>query len=142
MGDLITVLRDKDVDLKWLNKRVAAGLIIVYELDFEVPPKYGRFISPVGVYGRTKYSRAVYGDQATATRLAEILRIMGGGRRSLGDALTLDAAIRNGLLYVVTNNKNEFIRDGKRERLQALAEEVKIVTPEELDELIGFRPNA
>jgi hypothetical protein len=137
MSDHVSVLRDKNVNLKRLRKLVRAGLIEVYELDLENRPKGSRFVPPVAVYGTTAYGQSVYGGDADQERLKTILRIMGGGRQSIGDALTLDAAFRNGHGYVVTNDKDEFIANGKRERLEALLPQVKIVTPKELEIALG-----
>jgi predicted nucleic acid-binding protein len=133
----VAVLRDKNVDLKRLKRLVEAGLIGVYELDLEERPRVGNFVPPMWVLDQTKLDHSVLSSEIDEIRLDAIRSIM-GGRLQIADALTLDAAFRNGHLYVVTNDKTDFIRDGKRERLEALVPGVKIVTIDELELALGF----
>lgn len=89
-------------------------------------------INETGVYGEARYGSAVYASQAPARSLDEILRIVSNGsfpssranlsdgqRRQLRDALILEAHVRDSRDVFVTNDERAFIRDGRRQELEA-----------------------
>ncbi len=86
-----------------------------------------------GVYSEARYGQAVYASEALAETLDKILDVLSSGsfprspanlshgqRRQFRDALILEAHIREGRNIFVTNDERGFIRDGRREKLEAL----------------------
>jgi hypothetical protein len=84
------------------------------------------------VYGEGRYGRAVYASDASAQSLDQILRIVScgsfpssranlsdGQRRQLRDALIFEAHVRDARDVFVTNDERAFIRDGRRQELEA-----------------------
>ncbi|MFA5829509.1 MAG: hypothetical protein WC843_03375 [Candidatus Gracilibacteria bacterium] len=129
----LKITRDKGVDLKRLNKLRRQGLIKIYDVKIEnetskVPDK----ILPVGVWGHTKWDECIWGDEKDNT-FDKTLEII--GKENIKDAIHLEAHIRNKFDYFVTNNPNDFIKNGKREKLELEFPILKILTIEELEKI-------
>lgn len=124
------------------------AVVSVTERELEETP-FSVYLQPLtsvpetGVFGESWYGRAVYGSAASATRLEEILQIIGGGsfpkdrthlsngqRRQLRDAMILEAHIRGGRNIFVTNDERGFIRFGRRGELETRFG-IRIMTAEE-----------
>jgi len=58
------------------------------------------------------------------------------GKQNINDAMILEAHIHSGNDYFVTNNVNDFIKNGKREKLQAVFRGLRILLIGELESLL------
>jgi len=101
-------------------------------------------IYETGVYGQSRYGRAIYGSKETQANREEILQIISSGsfpqdcqnlsnghHRQLRDAMIFHAHVREGRDIFVTNDIRGFVNDGRREKLQERFN-TKIMTSEEL----------
>ena len=92
-------------------------------------------IGETGVYGESTFGSAVYGGKDDAQCLEAVLAIIShkgfpkpsqrdaltpGQRRQLRDAMIFCAHVRENREVFVTNDKNAFIDDGRREMLEKL----------------------
>lgn len=139
----IKVLRDKNTNYKRLKKLQETGhieLLDVY-LEDNVPKKSGsKRVAPMeGVIGETATIPFRIPSQEKANRYEQARKIIGKGGVRYRDALTLEAAYRHKAGYFVTENKKDFINHGKRQVLEQIFSGVKIVTLEELENVLGVK---
>ena len=128
---MIQITRDKSANLKQLRSLEKAGLIKVNEVKIEELPKQIRSeVLPVGVWDRTNWDESVWGGNDNI--FEKICQII--GRDNIYDVITLEAHIRNGFDIFCTNDRAQFINDGRRENLQKTFKKLKIMTTEELAE--------
>jgi hypothetical protein len=99
---------------------------------FEVDLRPLDTVNETGVYGEARYGSAVYASQASAQSLANILKVVSNGsfpssradlsdgqRRQFRDALIFESHVRDDRDVFVTNDERAFIRNGRRQRLEA-----------------------
>src|SRR3989339_2075043 len=109
------ITRDKGVDLNRLKKLKNAGFIEIFDVKIEnETPKVPNKILPVMVWDHSKWGECVWGGNDCSYE--EIRQTI--GKENIKDAMHLEAHIRNGYDYFVTNNPRDFIKDGKRENLE------------------------
>ncbi len=130
----LRITRDKSADLKRLKKLETQGLIEIVEIKIEgYPNKIKNSKLPVAVLGHTVLGEMVLaGDDCSYEDIRSII-----GKHNVKDAITLEAHIRNKHDYFVTEDKDEFINEGKRSLLEAKFPGLKIVTVEELEKILG-----
>lgn len=132
MDKMITVTKDSGANFRILRRLERQGLISICEVELEnETPKIKKKIKPIGVFGQVKYGKAVFSSKESGNMYREILGIIGNAQYK--DSLHLEAHIRNGFDYFVTED-NDFL--GKRKELKKRFN-VQIVTPEELEEIIS-----
>ena len=131
MGDRgIKITRDSGANLKILRSLEKKGLIEIHDVLLE--NRTGRVsqkILPVAVWGQTKYGECVWAsDDCKYDRIREII-----GKNNIGDAIKLEAHIRNRFKYFITED-NDFLN-----RRSTLYREFKvnILTPVELSEILN-----
>ncbi len=126
------ITRDKGVDLKRLKKLEQKGLIEIFDVKIEnETKKVSKKILSVGVWDHSKWNEFVWGSGNCSYN--DIRQTI--GEDNIKDAMHLEAHIRNGFDYFVTNNPRDFIRNGKKESLEEQFPGLKIVTIDELEEL-------
>jgi hypothetical protein len=130
---IISITRDKGANLKKLRRLENDGKIQINEIQFEeMPKKYKKAILPVAVFDQTSWDQCVLaGDDCKYEEIREII-----GKSNVRDAINLEAHLRNGFDYFVTEDKNEFIKNGRREMLESKFLGLKIVTVVELEHII------
>lgn len=126
-----TVTRDSGANVKLLRRLEREGYIKIFDVKFEngrENKKVKEKVLPVGVWGSgARWGECVWaGADCVYADIREIL-----GKEYAQDAMQLEAHIRNGHDYFVTED-NDFLRN--RSRLEDKFS-VKIVTPEELQEI-------
>jgi len=123
---------DSGVDLKRLKKLENLSLLKIEKVSIENKMK------------KVKKERSTVGILGVATlpfRLGpydvydQILKIIGG--ENYKDAMILETHINSGNDYFVTNNPKDFIYNGIREKLKVQFQELKILTVDELEEIIN-----
>lgn len=139
----VRVLRDKNTDFKKLKKLQKLGYIELFDVYLEdnVPKKPGskKIIPMEGVIGETAVLPFRLPSQEEADKYEQARKIIGRGGVRHRDALTLEAAYRYKVKYFVTENKKDFINHGKRQNLEQIFPGVKIVTLEELENLLSVK---
>jgi len=127
------VTRDKSADLKRLKALEKFELIEIHEVQIESQTnKNKRKVLPVAVWDQTKWDEAVWADEDNSyDKIRELI-----GKHNIKDAITLEAHIRNRFDYFITEDKDEFIRNGRREELEKAFPSLKILTVTELEEKI------
>jgi len=133
MGKTTTVTRDKSANLKKLRILENKGLIKIHEVTLEnFVNKAKNRVKPIGVWNHSKWDECVWADEKnTYDAIRKII-----GKHNIKDAMHLEAHIRNGFDFFVTNDLDEFIKNGKRESLENQFLELKIVTVQELEKLL------
>lgn len=129
----INITRDKNVNLKRLKKLERAGLITIHEVQIEEIPKSAKNkILPVLVFGHTEWGECSFaGEKCNYPKILDII-----GKENIKDAIHLEAHIRNGYDYFVTEDKGDFINNKKREKLQHEFNNLEIVTLDELENIL------
>ncbi|MFA4844981.1 MAG: hypothetical protein WC654_00265 [Patescibacteria group bacterium] len=116
--------------LKLLEQR---KLIKIFDVNIETCSRNTEKIQAVGVWGYSKWDDgSVWGNGSD--NFQEAKEIIGG--HNMGDVRHLEAHLRSGNDIFVTEDLDEFIRDGRREELESKFSELKIMTPEELKNLL------
>ncbi len=129
-----TVTIDTSVDLKRLRELEKQGLIRIEKAHIENRIKKIKKELP---------TVAILGHALLPARLGpfknffKILSII--GKSNVNDALILEAHIAYGNDYFVTNDIKDFIRSGRREKLERTFPGLKILTVEELERLLRKR---
>lgn len=113
-------------------------------LEDNVPKKQGsKKVAPMeGVIGETAVLPFRLPSQEEADRYERARKFIGKGGVRHRDALTLESAYRHKAKYFVTENKKDFINHGKRQALEQIFPGLKIVTFEELGDILGVKSKA
>ena len=126
--DLVEAARELDCDFAvvTVTEREVEGT------PFEVHLRPFAVIPESAVYGEARYGAAIYASEISGEALQTLLDILSNGsfprsranlskgeRGQLRDALILEAHIRDGRNIFVTNDERAFIRDGRREKIEA-----------------------
>lgn len=124
------ITRDKSADLKRLKVLQKLGLIEIHEVQIESQTnKNKRKVLPVAVWDHTKWGESVWaGDDNSYDKIRELV-----GKHNVKDAITLEAHIRNQFDYFITEDKDEFISNGRRKDLEDAFPNLVILTVSELE---------
>lgn len=130
------ITRDSGADLKRLKILEKKGLIEINDVDIEnITDKVKNKILPLGKWGssptKSRWDHCVWGDGEALNEIEDIV-CEGNGN----DAIILEAHLRSGNDYFVTNNPNDFVRKGRREKLESKFRGLKIVSVDELEKII------
>jgi hypothetical protein len=121
--------------------------------SFEEAAKGEAIIDGISVWGESRWGEGTWGDDGCRDCFEVALRIISAGsfppkgsrdnlssgqRRQLRDAMIFCSHVRDGRDVFVTCDEKGFIKDGRRERLQA-AFSTRILTPSEF--LAGLDPD-
>ena len=111
--------------------------------SYEVGLKSLDKVKETGVYGESRWGQAVYGSSRSSETLDQILDIISSGsfpsnksnlsdgqRSQLRDAMILEAHVRAGRNVFVTNDRKAFVRNGRRDLLNAKFD-TRILTKQE-----------
>ena len=122
---------DTSADLGKLKKLENQGLIRIEKVNIENRMKKVRKIHPtVGIlsYAHLPFRLGPYDN------FDKIVSII--GKQNVSDAMILETHIYSQNDYFVTNNPNDFIRNGKREKLEKGFSGLKILTVDELKNIL------
>lgn len=131
----LKITMDSGVNLKRLNILKERGLIEIHDVKGE---NYAHSVknreNAAFVLEHSCFDEDdILLDKDGVRRYNDIRTIIGNDNYK--DAIKLEAHIREGLDYFVTNNPRDFIYDGKRESLQSRFKDLKIITIEELEKI-------
>lgn len=126
---MLRVTADSSANKRILRRLVGRYLIEVFDVNIENFSKNTEKVPAVAVWGHSKWNDgSVWGsDDGTFDEVAKIL-----GKHNMGDIRHLEAHIRSGNDIFVTEDLDEFIRDGRREKLEQTFSGLKIMTSDEL----------
>ncbi|HAU65844.1 MAG: hypothetical protein A2017_17700 [Lentisphaerae bacterium GWF2_44_16] len=130
---ILSITCDSSANKKTLCDLEKRGFIKIFDVNIETFSKQTTKIKAVAVRGHSKWDDgSVWGDDSN--NFQEAKEIIGG--HNMGDVRHLEAHLRSGNDVFVTEDLDEFIRDGRREELESKFSDLKIMTPEELKNLL------
>jgi len=132
---IIKITRDKSAGLRKLRKFERQRLIEINEIKLENMPKtLKKDVLPVGVFGHTKWGECVYAsDNCKYGKIRQII-----GQQNVKDAINLEAHLRNGFDYFITEDTH-FIKDEIRAELELEFTGLSILTTNELENLLNAK---
>lgn len=128
-GEPLSVTCDSSANKKILRELEKLGLIQIFDVNIETFSKKTEKVKAVAVWDHSKWNDgSVWGSGSGHFQSAK--EIIGG--HNIGDAQHLEAHLRSGNDVFVTEDLDEFIRNGRREELERKFSGLKIMTPDEL----------
>ncbi len=132
LGKLLSITCDSSANKKILHELERCGAIKIFDVNIETYSKNTEKIKAVAVHGHSKWDDgSVWGDDSGHFQSAK--EIIGG--HNIGDVRHLEAHLRSGNDIFITEDLDEFIRNGRREELERKFSGLKIMTPQELKDV-------
>jgi hypothetical protein len=143
----------KAVDAGWHIAFVSVSLREAQGTDFEVSLRNHERVSELGVWNESSWNEARWADEPSSERLNRILAIVSNGSfpktrsqltegqlHQLRDAMILEAHSAARRNVFVTADSKAFIKNGRREKLEALLR-TRILNPAEFEVQMGTLTN-
>lgn len=128
-GEPLSVTCDSSANKQILRQLERRGLIKIFDVNIETFSKKTDKIKAVAVWDHSKWDDgSVWGDGSSHFQSAK--EIIGG--HNIGDVRHLEAHLRSGNDFFITEDLDEFIRNGRREELEEKFSGLRIMTPDEL----------